>query len=275
MLPDFPLYSLRQSLINRLQCATGLAFPAVSLPLEAIDMLRESSSREVVYKSAIAFKLAGLIGATPPDIATKLLAYLLHHTSDFSMELAVKIVSGGWMYFYWSDLAIANCWQSWINLPFSAYPPTKISFSESEINLFPLQYVHARCCSILRLAGDLAWIQHQGNLVDGASMPLMPQLDRTVNWNSVTSSEFKAIAALIDLGDCLLASSNYPDPSPTQLHKSAMRLAESVLDLERQSCILEENTESSGIRANLFASCRASLAFILKKVFDTIPLTQL
>jgi arginyl-tRNA synthetase len=161
--------------------------------LETIPLHRLSDDSCIVYRSAIALKLASVWQRKALDIANQLMASLpishdgaTHRCLDFSVE----VVPPGWINFRLSDQALASWLQQMIQIP-----PTrgerqhrrgeaqereskgrihqdtrnlveKLSVSSSPLacpkdapTLFQMQYAHARCCSLLRMAHRQGLIQ--------------------------------------------------------------------------------------------------------------------
>ena len=62
----------------------------------------------------------------------------------------------GWLYFYLQSKSVATCLERSLNL-FSLKTATSLNSAQNELytsvapNFFPIQYTHARCCSLLRL----------------------------------------------------------------------------------------------------------------------------
>ena len=104
------------------------------------------------YHSTIALKLAKINHQNPREIATKILQCLL--SQGEWVEITVDIIPSGIITFEFSDQAIV----AWLKqmtqtpLPTSSFSPTSTQTISLNQNLFAVQYSHARCCSILRLA---------------------------------------------------------------------------------------------------------------------------
>ena len=163
---------------------------------ETIPLHRLSDDTGVLYRSAIAFKLAPLWQQPALDIASQLIASLPTITQDIAgsmyLDFNVEVLFPGWISFRLSDQGLAAWLQQLIQIPPSrgeegqgrgregeentgtweheytenlveelsespllpvaaSSSPPRLSPKDAH-NLFPVQYAHARCCSLLRLA---------------------------------------------------------------------------------------------------------------------------
>jgi hypothetical protein len=164
---------------------------AVEITPEAVPLQRLPDYSQIIYRSAIAFKLASgqqpildlahqMMTALPLKIelgcqhqAVNTLQLSLPPTSKVRKELKltlnfqVEVVSPGWLDFRLMDDSLAAWLQNLIsaNSVKLANNPTK-----NTPDCFLVQYAHARCCSILALA-------HQQGLIilkDGQLMEPYP-----------------------------------------------------------------------------------------------------
>lgn len=155
------------------------------ITVETIPVHRLSDHRGVIYRSAIALKLAPLWQLPPLDIAHQLaecMAIREQNTanaetdnweqqeitsqnfqaqspipSQVCLDFSVEVFSPGWIQLRLSDRALATWLQQLIEIPHSPRPKIPDQNQRTEpINqahsLFRVQYAHARCCSLLRLA---------------------------------------------------------------------------------------------------------------------------
>jgi arginyl-tRNA synthetase len=152
----FPELTVKRLLMQRLQSAIAQAsVPQNALKLTKdtchhdIPLNRAKNSTRVLYVSAIALKLAKNWQQTPQAIAAQLVEILKPLCSrDFDIEIAPS----GIIQFELTDAALALWLQrlAQISLPL---PESRIlSNVISADRLFPIQYSHARCCSLLRMA---------------------------------------------------------------------------------------------------------------------------
>jgi arginyl-tRNA synthetase len=186
---------IKQLLQQQILAAMGLSGRGIAaadlsgtaeLTVQMIPVHRVSDDSGVVYRSAIALKLAPLWQLSALDIAHQLMASFPTINQDdseqMSLDFNIEVVSPGWINFRLSDRTLAAWLQHLIQIPPLLSNPMPCSLSgqkgkrERKINneyssgldlsdkeqvhttpkdvrnLFPVQYVHARCCSLLRLA---------------------------------------------------------------------------------------------------------------------------
>ncbi|MGF1540903.1 MAG: hypothetical protein ACFCU5_10710 [Pleurocapsa sp.] len=120
------------------------------------------SLTDFVYRCAIAFPLASYCQLSPAYIARKLVQNMssldLSLTDEGNLEFAVVAHNSGYLDFYLSELSLAvwleRSLEKLATRPnFLIYAPISLKPATNSHNLIPLQYVHHRCCSLLRL-GD-------------------------------------------------------------------------------------------------------------------------
>lgn len=146
-----------------------------------IPMYRLSDDSGIVYRSAIALKLAPLVQLPALDIANQLIESFpianQNTTESMCLDFSVEVVSPGWINFQLSEQSLATWLQHLVQIPSLGKrgrggegESGRKSNQESSVmlevnpqgaldegqkytqNLFPVQYAHARCCSLLRLA---------------------------------------------------------------------------------------------------------------------------
>jgi hypothetical protein len=141
-------------LLQQLLGETIGLFRRTELNPKTISIYRLSHRNSVIYRSAIALKLSPLWQLPPDDIAHQLTAALLTMPQDtLGIDFMVEVISPGWIDFQLCDRSLTTVLQQLIEIPLSPSTPGNCLFSK-DYNLFPIQYTHARCCSLLRLGGS-------------------------------------------------------------------------------------------------------------------------
>ena len=131
---------------------------------EQIPLYRLKNNTTLLYRCAIAPKLASIYKLSTVEIANRLFNLLPQIDSELSREISldftVQITLPGWIDFYLSDRALA-IWLQQLPQKFlfvDSLPSAQAISSESTIP-FALHYTHARCCSLLRLGHQQGLIQ--------------------------------------------------------------------------------------------------------------------
>ncbi|MEQ8996203.1 MAG: DALR anticodon-binding domain-containing protein [Coleofasciculus sp. B1-GNL1-01] len=154
---------------------------AAQLTPNTVPLHRTSISNYVCYRSAIALKLSSAWQQTPLDIAhqlTEALLTLSQESADtIGINFTVEVLPPGWILFRLGDRALATYLQECFKIPyFPSVSPNDLNDKfhpkggrgnreKSQHNqpdsdqLFPIQYIHARCCSLLRLADEQGLIE--------------------------------------------------------------------------------------------------------------------
>ncbi|HBB33732.1 MAG TPA: hypothetical protein DDZ80_12480 [Cyanobacteria bacterium UBA8803] len=188
---------------------------------QTVPLRRLSVHDGVVYQSAIALKLAPLLHLDALDIAHQLIVVLptLAHnsTESFSLDFGVEVLPPGWINFRLSDRSLATWLQQLIRIPplrtGGVGGEKAISLNATpDRNFFPLQYVHARCCSLLHLAHRQGLIQlhtigdrAQRNIVEPDPIPWLDDSPKAgseqLYLRLVHPAELSLITQMLDLLD--------------------------------------------------------------------------
>ena len=146
---------------------------------ESNKLLLSSKSTEYIYRSAVVFPLANYCQLTPENVALELVdcLYFVTKKSEIfpALDFRISLTNSAWIDFY----LLPNSLKNWLEHPLilskeklnkmAIAPLTPISR-----DLFPLQYVHSRCCSWLRLGEQegliklppekINWCNEEGDL---------------------------------------------------------------------------------------------------------------
>ncbi len=207
---------------------------SISFDRQIQQVLSTPQSAPIVYRSSIALLLASYTQKTPQIVAEELIDYLVstidNSDSQLNLNLCVEIGKSGLIDFYFDHESMA-IWleKSLVLLDIKTNVDLTKSFlgeslksTPSNLNLFPAQYIHARCCTLLRLgirekllffadeAQAISWLDHQNNLWlrEEAELILLRQLclitdsfrAESSNWQKLALN-FSAIIAIF-LAEC-------------------------------------------------------------------------
>lgn len=131
-----------------------IQFQDININSQEIPVYVLKDSWPIQYHCAIALKLAKIKNHHPLEIATQILQGL-PGKSEWA-EISISVTPSGIIAFELTERAIATWLQQMIqtSLPVSSLPSssTRVFSENNDPNLFKVQYSHARCCSLLRLA---------------------------------------------------------------------------------------------------------------------------
>ena len=134
------------------------AIASPTIALEEIPLQRTKDVMRVQYISAIALKLAHLWQQPAIEVATQLAAKCKKENENIGFlskeDFTIEVLPSAMILFELTDVSVA----AW--LQYLTDTPQTLEKGESQIKsasvesdrIFPVQYSHARCCSLLRLA---------------------------------------------------------------------------------------------------------------------------
>lgn len=152
---EFNCQTIRQLALKSLKAviddyfALGQKQPTYSLSAS----YRARDRAEVIYVSNVAFALGKLLNIPPLEIATDFASFYTQVYAD-EQDFAISVVPPGFLQLKLTELKLA----SWLQqLPFLERSLIHLPILESKVykhnlDLFAIQYAHARCHSLLRLA---------------------------------------------------------------------------------------------------------------------------
>lgn len=156
-LPSIIHPSLKQLLLSRLQTVLGLYVTNRVLMHQHrrhLSLQLVKYDRQVLYVSPIALELSSALKAPAIEIATAI-AQLLSNLAGSSLiashepNITVRVIPSGWIHFLIHPPLIAACLQRLVTD--GASPAPKEEAASPASNLFPVQYAHARCCSLVQM----------------------------------------------------------------------------------------------------------------------------
>ncbi|MDJ0716262.1 MAG: hypothetical protein QNJ54_18860 [Prochloraceae cyanobacterium] len=272
--------------------------PSLELAAEAIPLyrLKDKDSIGIVYRCAIAFSLASVNNLSRVAIAIELVNVLTNSLSasdsedDPLLDFTVKAVEPGWIDFYLSDRALAVWLQNLPLLLGDGGAGERGSRGEGEqgrggdqkdLNVFPIQYACARCCSLLRL-GHRSGLIKLNNLDLNCSLwqwlePLpIPWFNSHLqqrHFQLVHPAEKHLIAQLLNLADIPL------DSQKVDWVKQGMLLSQAMLDFDR-SCriwgeVSSQTPDLAKARLGLISVTQFVLQWLLKEQLGVIAPQEL
>lgn len=238
LLSIFDLYQQQQNI------AFSYQFPQISIPVNialldsAIDsrtlnqqadrVFFSSQSKTIVYASSIILVIAACLKKAPQIILEEwedlwnFPAKNINATSYLKFHISLQ--QSGWVYFYLSEKSIAIYLKRSLNsFNLKTTITLHLAYSKGFIrgtkDLFSLQYVHARCCSLLRLGvrekiipnydalTSLNWLDSGDRLYcqEEAEIYLLRQLflitdsftQEAVNWEKLASNFSQTIMVFV------------------------------------------------------------------------------
>jgi len=240
-----------------------------------IPVARVKDAATIRYISAIALKLAAEKSDSPVDIGRAIVG-----TGMDELGIIATVLESGMMQFDLTDAGVGDWLQKMTQIPF---PETGSSqYSDSlDSPLFPIQYMHARCCSLLRMA-------HRDRLItlaepDPAIAPKLwkwaepvavPWLDDAGKLRSSDRAEMELISQLINAVDIC-----YFPPRKLRWETVGAGLAEGCDRFFRRCPIWGEvksnDLELSRTRLGLLVVAQSILRFILQEKLGAIAPLEL
>ena len=170
----------------------------ISSDTKVENVLLTSQSARIIYKCSIALALANYLKIAPQTIAVNLINLLDFERENNSHKSAgnlnIEITKSGWINFYLDSKSLA----SWLKRLFLLVQTTNTldrdlrficQLADTPANLFPVQYIHARCCSWLNLAAREGLIGFADNERENSPWQLSQPI--TISWLDAESNLFR------------------------------------------------------------------------------------
>jgi hypothetical protein len=264
----------------------------IPLPLFTVDPQRFGTlASPLPLKLASQWKRSQTVVISPQEIGTTLIAQSSQQTESSWLVPSLSLHPQGWLYAHFSALELSK----WLQRLLLATPfqpdlePLRISAGvSSDPVIFQLQYAHARCCSLLKLAQQENLIR----LTNGNNQ--FAQLKSPVIWQTLTGelqfqtlAEHQLLLALIQFPQSLSPNKimygysqiallghqtwiEWPPPEP-YLQRQAQQWSHLFLNFYRQ-CRLFGDIQQ--VTPEL-VTARLALIFILRRVLAFILETAL
>lgn len=150
------LLSNRHFAIAPLTLHPPLQNPWILLPLFTVDIQQFGTfASPLPLKLASQWQRSQTVVASPQEIGTALIAQMSQQTENPWLVPNLSLHPEGWLYAHFSVLELSKWLQSLL-VVFPVRADTEPLLISSGVSsdpvIFQLQYAHARCCSLLRLA---------------------------------------------------------------------------------------------------------------------------
>jgi arginyl-tRNA synthetase len=276
---QYPEVTVKCFLLLRFHRAIAQQGTMTEIPLN-----RGKNSARVLYLSAIALKLTKTWQQTPQAIATQLAETLQPLCYP---DFAVKVARDGMIELELTDAGLAVWLQRLAQIPLPVPEYRILSPVVCADRLFPIQYSHARCCSLLRMADrdrlisiaqpDVATAPQIWSLA--APNPI-PWLNSSRQLRLVHPGDRALISQLITVLDNLSpVFGNCTQEKPVNYLKIANNLSQAFQTFYSQCRIWGEvKTETPKLaqaRLGLVLATQSLLRFILAELLNAIAPVEL
>ena len=256
------------------------------------EMLSKLQSIPIVYSCPLGFSLASYLQISRSIVTDNLKELLIlkqnHVTTDSKLRLQIEILSSGWLNCYLDSQTIAI----WLERSFSlltiksntiddqglstaaqVYP-----LSKTPNNLFPTLYIHARCCSLLRLAARENLIILQVDFEQVGWQLKHPQLiswsDREHNLWLTKPSAYDLLCQLLIVTDAFVSNSDHDNWVKIALSLSRAT-AIFLVDCRFLGEVQKQYPQKAIARLGLIALVQYWLQRILREKLQVIAPTEL
>jgi hypothetical protein len=179
--------------------------------------LSQAQFLPIIYACPLGLSLATNLQQSPPTIMQQI-GYLLTAKDDSDLDqgqLLTEIVPLGWINFYLDAKLIADwlgrsLFWSQINIIDDQQSSNRAIYTldKAPPQLFPVQYIHARCCSLLRLAARENLITLAANLEQIKQPQSISWLDPEHNLWLTEIAEHNLLQQLLLVSDSWLENTN-------------------------------------------------------------------
>ncbi|MCW6050643.1 hypothetical protein K4039_11255 [Lyngbya sp. CCAP 1446/10] len=276
---QYPEVTVKCFLLLRFHRAIAQQGTMTEIPLN-----RAKNSARVLYVSAIALKLTKTWQQTPQAIATQLAETLQPLCYP---DFAVKVARDGMIELELTDAGLAVWLQRLAQIPLPVPEYRILSPVVCADRLFPIQYSHARCCSLLRMADrdriiaiaqpDVATAPQIWSLAAPNPIPWVDEGDRL---RLVHPAECSLISQLIAVLDSLYPIFEVKNrEKPVNYFKLANSLSEAFQIFYSQCRIWGEvkieTPKLAQARLGLILATQSLLRFILEELFSAVAPLEL
>lgn len=243
-------------------------------------VLLSSPGLSIVYSSSLALFLASQIQQSPQIVAKELVDFLIFQDNNSSFEsdakLLVTTTKSAWLNFCLDSTILATWLElTWLWLKTKSVNQVQTeqlaTLADTPQNIFSIQYLHARCCSLLRLAAreKLVVLKENQDCVLKLSSP------QSISWlNESQILWLKMPPAWNLLHQLLLVADLYSSTASVNWVKVGCNLSQAVAVFEAAcpfvASIRDNNPELAMARVGLLAITQAWLQIILTENLKVI-----
>jgi DALR anticodon binding domain/Arginyl tRNA synthetase N terminal domain len=271
-------------------CGTGILPVRKQLKLTSntcrheIPLNRTKHETRVVYVSAIALKLANIWQQPPQTIATQLVENL---KPLCNRDFAVETAPSGMIQFELTDIGLADWLQRLTQTALPLPESGRLSAVVAADRLFPIQYSHARCCSLLRMANRdriMEIVKCDRTITSQIWSPIAPNpipwLDENGRSRLVHPAEHNLISQLLAVLDSLaFVIEQYNNQKPVNYLKLANNLSEAFQTFYSQCRIWGEvkieTPKLAQARLGLVLVTQSLLRFMLEELLNAVAPLEL
>jgi hypothetical protein len=255
----------------------------------SIPLYRGKDSQRILYISPVALQL-GKQGSVPPLEIARAIAECFGtprppgtDSRALALDWILTVMPPGKLYLELTDPSIAAWLQRSIQgeVQQDPFPPLHPSSPRQSLDLFPIQYAHARCCSLLRMADREGWITLEPLAPPQVGAVIAPDpipwLDAQAHLKPHHPTERTLISQAIATVDALsIRATSSPIPSPVTL---GVRLSQDFLTFHAQCQIggigQSEDPDLAKARLGLVALTRKLLKRLLERELGSLAPLEL
>lgn len=249
------------------------------------EMLSKLQSIPIVYSCPLGLSLASYLKISLSIVTDNLKELLVLKqnpaAAESKLRLQIEILSSGWLNCYLDSQTIAIWLErslSLLTIKSNSTAAQVCPLSKTPDNLFPALYIHARCCSLLRLAARENLIILQGDF-EQLSWQLKPSqsiswLDREHNLWFTETSAYDLLRQLLMVTDAFVSNSDHDNWVKIALNLSRTT-AIFLVDCRFLGEVQKQYPQKAIARLGLIALVQYWLQRILKEKLQVIAPTEL
>ena len=249
--------------------------------LKRPSLYRSKEQQRVMYACAIALQLSPLLKLPALEIATAL-AQLVRQQTD-EQDFLVQVMPSGLIHLELTEPSLAAWLQRLIQAPPTTYTPTPL-LPPTPTPLFPIQYAHARCCSLIQLAHSEGLLSLKQINADTSAALWLVVAPNPIPWLNLEQklylshpSERALIAQLLALLDDL--DCHFPSPKVVDWHKAGANLSQAFQSFYSHCRIWGEvknqNLQLAQARLGLVLISQSVLRLLLQERLSAIAPLEL